>query len=149
MFRHVLVPLDVRFQSKKTLMAAVAIANGYEAELTLLCVIDAARDYFHAAFTIVTEAEVEQHEACVRGFLDDTSAIVEEYGGMCSTRVAYGSPAQKVIASIVPELDVDVIVTSTHDRGLLRDAGVPVLVVHEAQPKRRSTPRLSKPSRGE
>jgi nucleotide-binding universal stress UspA family protein len=148
MFRHVLVPLDVRSLSKTALMTAVGIANEYGAKLTLIYVIDQVRDFFHAAFTVVTEDEVEQHEERVRAMLTDTSAIVEEYGGTCSTYVAHGSPTQKVIASMVCALDVDVIVTTANDRSVLRDTGVPVLVVHEAKYKRRSPLRLSKSDRG-
>ncbi len=150
MFRHVLVALDGTSLSKATLMTAVAIVNEFQAKLTLLYVIDLAREYANAALTVIPDADVERHEARIQNFLSDASSLVYEYGGTCCTRVAHGTPVHKVINTVAAELNADVIAMSTHDRrgfaralwgsvteSVRKEAGVPVLIVHESGSKRR------------
>lgn len=135
-------------------MTAVAIVNEFQAKLTLLYVMDIARDYASAALTVISAADIERHEARIQTFLTDASAVVQEYGGLCSTHVAHGTPVHKVINSVAAELNVDLIAMSTHDRrrftrvlwgsisdNVLKEVGVPVLVVHESKSKRRPAAR--------
>ena len=144
MFRHVLVPLDGKFLFKTTLMSAAAIANEHDAKVTLLYVTDLAREFAACSLPVIAAPEIERHEARVRSFLADASAIVQEYGATCMTHIAQGAPVHKVINSLAGALNVDVIVMGTHGRrgftraiwgsvsdDVLRDAGVPVLLVHE------------------
>lgn len=157
MFRHVLVPLDGQFPSKTTLMTAAAIANEHDAKVTLLYVTDLAREFAACSLPVIAASEIERHEARVRNFLTDASAIVQEYGGTCMTHIAQGAPVHKVINSVAGALNVDVIVMGTRGRrgftraiwgsvsdDVLRSAGVPVLLVHESEFKRRSPSPVSK-----
>lgn len=62
-------------------MTAVAIVNEFQAKLTLLYVMDIARDYASAALTVISAADIERHEARIQTFLTDASAVVQEYAG--------------------------------------------------------------------
>jgi nucleotide-binding universal stress UspA family protein len=145
MFSHVLVPLDFRFVPKFTLMTAAVLANDQGAELTLLYVSDIARDFPSASVTSITDEVVKRHHDDLRRSFDNALAIIAEYGSTASTRVVSGLPVHKMIKRAAATLKADVIVMGTHGRrGLahavwgsvteqvLREADVPVLVIHES-----------------
>ena len=66
MFSHVLVPLDIRFVPKITLMTAAVLANEQGARLTLLYVSDIAVDFPAAAVTAITDEVVKRQYDDVR-----------------------------------------------------------------------------------
>jgi len=154
MFKHVLVPLDVRFSPQKTLMAAAALAREQNAQLTLLNVCDVGTTFANAAFTVVTDDEVTQYAQRVQAFLADASAIIAEYGGNASRLVVAGAPVHLVIKAVAAQIGADAIMMGTHGRRgfarfwhgsvterLLRDADVPVLAIRESPTM--SLPRIS------
>ena len=154
MFRHLLVPLEGTSVSKTTLMTAAALMNEFQAKLTLLYVMDLAREYANAALTVIPESDVARYEERIENFLCNATAIVREYGGTCRTHVSHGTPVHKVINTVAAELNVDIILMRRHDRrglsralwgsitdNVLREAGVPVLLVHESGSKRRASAR--------
>jgi nucleotide-binding universal stress UspA family protein len=146
MFSSVLVPIDVRFLPRLTLVTAATLASEQNARLTLLYVADTGRDFQSAAYTAVSSDDVDLYGARIRQFLGNAASIVEEYGGNAATLIARGSPVHRVIKAVAVSLGADVIVMGTHGRrglahalsgsvteDVLRDANIPVLVIHESR----------------
>jgi nucleotide-binding universal stress UspA family protein len=145
MFRHVLVPLDIRFVPKFALMTAAALANDQDAQLTLLHVSDIAIDFHIAADTAITDDFVKRGYDDLCRFLDNALAIIAEYGSTAAIRVINGFPVHTMINSAAEELEADLIVMGTHGRrglahalsgsvteNVVREAAVPVLAIHES-----------------
>ena len=152
MFSHVLVPLDLRFVPKVTLMTAAVLANDQGARLTLLHVSDFATDFPAVAVTAITDEVVKRQYDDIRRSFKNALASISEYGATASTKVVSGFPVHEMIKSAAAALKADVIVMGTHGRrGLgramcgsvteevLRVADVPVLAIHES-PTMKFTP---------
>ena len=148
MFQHILVPIDDTPASKSALMTAAALTDKFGGRITLLYVLDVAREYAAGALSVVPYSDLERRKADIQRLLNDASALVQEFGGVCSVQVAHGMPIHKVINTIATELDVDVIAMMNCHRsgigrilwgsvtdGVVREARVPVLVVHESKEK--------------
>lgn len=147
MFHKVLVPFDIRFIPKNALHAAAALAHA-GAELTLLYVADVAADFAHAAFTPISQEEVDSYGARVNQKIDNVLALLAEFGATASVYSVRKSPIHTAINEVAKAMMADVVVMGTHGRrGLsrlwngsvtecvIRDADVPVMVIRESSRK--------------
>ena len=126
-------------------MTAAALAN-QGAELTLLYVVDVARNFFSLdAFVEINDHDVQAYDALIRGAMGDAMAIVSEYGTSARTLVVRGRPIHTVIKRIATELKADIILMGTHGRrglshilwgsiteDVMREADVPVIAIRES-----------------
>ena len=145
MFRHVLVPLDLRFIPKVTLMTAAVLAKEQGAELTLLYVSDIASDLPAAGVTAISDDVLQRYQCDIRRSFANALAIIAEYGSTASASMVNGIPVHKMINRAAVTLQADVIVMGTHGRrglahafwgsvteDVLREADIPVLAIHES-----------------
>jgi nucleotide-binding universal stress UspA family protein len=147
MFKHILVPLEYPALSTIVLRTAASLAHEENAKITLLHVVDMTRDFYVASFAPIDERDLDRHYARIGSFLEYAATIAGEYGmnGATTTHVASGTPVDAVINATAATLGADVIVMRTHGRhglarawigsiteAVIRDAAVPVLVIHES-----------------
>lgn len=147
MFNHLLVPLDGSEMAEAALPIALAIAERFKSEITLLRVVHlphfggTSREFaelhvsmrrdMHQEATAYTEAK--QKELAIAGF-------------KVNSRVVEGDFVADIILDLADELAIDAIAMSTHGRGgirrwvfgsvadkVLQRADVPILLVR-AQP---------------
>ena len=133
----ILVPLDFTGCSEKALAYAIPFARQFDAELTLLHVVQPSMPA--ADMPILVEGEP------VEDAQKNLDAIQRKLSGLLrsTTVVRVGSPHHEII-EVTKELEVDLIILSTHGRtGLgrvllgstaekvVRHAGCPVLIVRQ------------------
>ena len=134
--RRILVPVDFSHCSKKALKYAIPFAEQFDAELTLLHLVQ--RHVESAEALVVPIESVEEIQK-------DLETLRATIGDAVPSRalVRMGDPAIGIIA-VAKELKIDLIILSTHGRtGLervllgstaekvVRHAGCPVLIVRE------------------
>jgi nucleotide-binding universal stress UspA family protein len=141
--RNILVPVDFSDCSKKALQYAVAFARQFNAALTLLYV--APTYYLNGEFAggiDLARLEKELREAGEQQLADWVVREVDEFV-TTKTVVRLGRPAE-AIADAARQLEVDLIILSTHGRSglkhvflgsvaenVVRHAPCPILVVRE------------------
>jgi len=144
MFKHILVPLDFRFHAPTTLVTAASLAADQGAMVTLLYVQDLGRDIPATPYMMISAEEIEEIQRGVTRFLNDAAAIISERGAPVMIRIVRGSPVDATIREVAASIGADLIVMGTHGRGglahawsgsvtedVIRNAGLPVLAVHE------------------
>lgn len=134
--RRILVPVDFSHCSKKALKYAIPFAEQFDAELTLLHLV---QRYVESAEALVVPVESAED------IQKDLETLRATIGDAVPSRalVRMGDPAVGIIA-VAKELKIDLIILSTHGRtGLervllgstaekvVRHAGCPVLIVRE------------------
>lgn len=137
--KKILVPVDFSKASKKALQYANSFAGQFGAELTLLHVIQPA--VTAPAFDTLPQELAETTEDAERSLADFRSTVDD--GILTKCLIRKGSPHMEII-DLAKELEVDLVVLSTHGRtGLshvllgstaekvVRRAGCPVLIVRE------------------
>lgn len=109
MFRHILVPTDLTDRTVKALDAAIDVAAGEEARVTLLHVIET-----------IAGAEFEEFssfyhklEKRARERLNDIMARSSKTRGSIDVAIVYGSRAEEVLRFARSEA-IDLIVLSSH-----------------------------------
>src|SRR5579862_3275222 len=103
MVSHILVPIAPPFLPKTALMMAAALSVEQSAHVTLLYVNDNPGLF---ARVIPLAAERKQ----LKKFLGDAAAIVSEYGLPPNTKIARGTPVQRVIKVVAKQIGADAIV---------------------------------------
>lgn len=144
MFRHVLVPFDVRFIPTLALRAAASLAYA-GAQLTLLYVADPSRDFPGPAFTRLADDSFECYEARLNQKMGNVVALLSEYEATAAAWIVQRRPIHAAINQVAREIMADAILMGTHGRrGLarllhgsvtervMREADVPVIVVRES-----------------
>jgi universal stress protein A len=136
--RRILVPIDFSDCSKKALDYAIPFTRQFGAELNLLHVVE--------PYPAVPEMAPYDAETIEEGRLE-LEALRKDLGnvGPCSTLVRKGAPPTE-ITSAARDLDVDLIIISTHGRKglsrmflgstaerIVRSAPCPVLIVRECE----------------
>jgi universal stress protein A len=140
--KKILVPIDFSDCSKKALQYAIPFARQFGAALTLLNVVQITYPTGELGPVAPPVAENEAHEASQTAL----DALVKREVGAglpTATEVRFGQPAEEIVLA-AGELDIDLIVISTHGRtGLkhillgsttehvVRRAPCPVLTVRE------------------
>lgn len=142
--KRILAPTDLTPGAKKAVEYAMALAEGFNAQLTLLHVYDAPNmdDYKQGPDDCSLADLIRQNaHANLNSFW---SEIKQEYP-RTDTQLRCGVPAEEIVAA-ARELDVDLIVISTHNynwlthliRGsdaeqVLRHAPCPIMVVRNEE----------------
>ena len=132
--RHVLCPVDFSEASRTSLRCAAALANRFDAGLTVLTVDDPllAQVAAHAGPSLVGETERELRHFC--------SDVIDRPSGRVSYTATVGKPAAEILRE-ARDRQADLIVMSSQGRSgarkmffgstterVLRDTTVPVLV---------------------
>ena len=126
-------------------MTAAALASE-GAQLTLLHVVDIARNFFSlGAFVEIAEEDIQAYDKRIVGAMGDAMSIISEYGATASMLIVRGRPIRTAIKQIAKSLDVDVILMGTHGRrglsrvlwgstteDVIREADVPVIAIRES-----------------
>lgn len=144
MFRHVLVPLDPQFQTRRALEIAGTLAAAEHARITLLYVADLSRMFRYATFTLIDQETIDRYRAQSEEFLRNAASVLAEFNVVAETRIARGTPVSTAINATATAIGADAIVMGTHGRKgfshawwgsvteeVLRDATVPVIVINE------------------
>lgn len=152
MLNHVLVPLDESHLAEKAIRYAESVINPSGGKITFLTVIDVpATPYMFSPGPYsapIIEGGMDDYENLIRNLTDHAKEYLQKAAQMVqnpdiktAVRVQSGTPAEAIL-EVATELDVDIVVMSTHGRsGLSRwvfgsvtqkvlNAGlVPVLVI--------------------
>jgi nucleotide-binding universal stress UspA family protein len=144
MFRRLLVPLDPQFHVRRVLDVASCFAADHHAQITLLYVADLSRAFRYTTFTQLDQATIDRYNERIEAFLRDAASAVAEFNVAAETMIARGMPVSAAINATAAAIGADAIVMGTHGRkglahawwgsvteDVLRDATVPVIVVHE------------------
>lgn len=142
MFKHILVPTDGSECSFQALEVAAQFASEQRARLTVFTVVDPARA---AAMTF---GEASMAAACLDALDAEGEALVRDAASRISVTwpaevaVLEGTPVQTIV-DYVRESGADLVIIGSHGRsglqrlllgsvaeGVIRSAGVPVLVAH-------------------
>lgn len=142
--KNILVPIDFSECSRKALRYAVPLALEHEAAIVLLYVVPP--PFASSEYGVTDYAELQENMSA-HAATELATLAREEIGNAISTRleVKTGTPAS-VILHTAKELDLDLIVISTHGRtglrhvllgsvveNVVRRAPCPVLVVREEE----------------
>ncbi len=139
MFHRILVPVDGSKGSRHALHAAAEIAKRFEAEVHLICVIEATTHYPPGVVMI----DADKGREWAQGVLDKACARLREEGILrCEPHQAEGHPAEAVL-EVARKYGADLIVMGTHGRRgfdrrvmgsvaeeVVRLSPVPVTTVH-------------------
>jgi nucleotide-binding universal stress UspA family protein len=147
--KQILVPIDFSDSSHKALRYAVPVAERFGAQLILLHVLETS--LVPAELGFVPSAVKRAGTATVEAALEQLAHRTEQAMGTHFTRqatVRSGTPWQEITAA-AKELDVDLIIVSTHGytgikhilmgstaERVVQHAPCPVLVVHEREHER-------------
>jgi nucleotide-binding universal stress UspA family protein len=144
-FKHLLVPLDGSALAEKALPSAMALANRFESELTLLRVIPppyVTTRVGGGAYgdLIVNLRRMAFDEA--QAYLRAQQGSLRQQGFKAHIHLLEGEAVAELILNVIESLDVDTVVMSTHGRSglsrwvfgsvadkVLRRANVPILLV--------------------
>jgi universal stress protein A len=134
--KRILVPVDFSSCSKKALEYAIPFAEQFCAELTLLHVLQSYTPMLEIAIVHLETVEDANQE------LEKLRQIIPETV-RSNSALRRGEPHQEIVG-VAKELDIDLIILSTHGRSgltqlviggtaerVVRHAGCPVLVVRE------------------
>jgi nucleotide-binding universal stress UspA family protein len=142
--KRLLVPVDFSDRSKKALSYALAFARQFDASLTLVHVVQINYAYGEMGAIDYTVLEKEMRQAAEMR-LAKLAAELSGHQIPTETLVRCGAPA-RVIAECAKELDIDMVVLTTHGytglkhvllgsvaENIVRHAPCPVLVVRERE----------------
>ena len=124
MMKRILVPLDGSDFAEQALSPAVALAIRHRAEIHLLSVVSSAPPVpAHFADETFLPDWVDQEETTLRGYVERTAAKVaaRSEGLRVEAHVSEGRVGE-IIREAVEELDIDLVVLTTHGRGLFERA---------------------------
>jgi len=142
--KRILAPTDLSQDGKKAVEYAVALAEHFDAQLTLLHVYQApgANDY---ARMLNDYSIADQFQENAQKALDSFWSEIRKESPKMDTQLRCGVPA-KEIASVAKEVDADLIVISTHNyhwfahlvhgsdaEQVLRHAPCPILIVRKEE----------------
>lgn len=122
--KRILVPLDGSDFAEQALSPAVALAVRLGAEIHLLSVVSAEPPIpFSFADEVLLAGWVDERVARRREYLERTTAGVSarSAGLRVETRVSVGKAAE-TIGKVAEELDVGLVILTTHGRGVIRRA---------------------------
>jgi nucleotide-binding universal stress UspA family protein len=120
--KRILVPTDFSDSARHALTYGVSFAREYEAELTLLHVVETLTVGYASDLFPVPMAEVFQEvSAYARAEIAKLAAEVREKGVTVHERVVQGKPSAEIIR-IASEETIDMIVLGTHGKGMLDKA---------------------------
>ena len=139
--RRILAPTDLTCDDRKAIDYAVAFASRFRAELVLLHVYEAEGGVDYSV-NLVDDTIVDENRERAEDALRELCADLSKSYPHCDMCFRSGKPSEQ-IADAARNLDVDLIVVSTHSRhwhpqllfgksvaeNLLRHAPCPVLVV--------------------
>lgn len=149
MFKKILIPLDGSALSEKALPAALEVSNKFGAELILLRVVERPQAYLHADgwvdLELINSIE-EQAKKAVARYLQEKEAELAIQGQIVTSMMWERQFPADAIIEAAEELDVELIVMSTHGHGgltrwvfgsvadkVLRKAHVPVLLIRATE----------------
>jgi nucleotide-binding universal stress UspA family protein len=113
--RRVLVPVDLHYHAAEAVQTGVELAVTYGADLTLLHVVDVARDPALAPLSLeVRERRLRQSEAVARLHLQTLRAGLDADIPPTTVHVLSGDPWDEVPAC-VERLEADLVVAPSHD----------------------------------
>ncbi len=148
MFEHILVPLDGSPRAERALPVAARIVRASGGSLLLVQVINPLMEYGGGLIPVPlpTERVIESELADAADYLKTIAASPRLSGIQTSTEVAFGTPAQHILA-VAASREVDLIVLCSHGRtGFMRwvlgsvaytlahESGVPTLILRESEP---------------
>lgn len=122
--KRILVPLDGSDFAEQALSPAVALAVRLGAEIRLLSVVSAEPPIpFSFADEVLLAGWVDERAARMREYLERTTAGVaaSSAGLRVETRVSVGKVTE-TIGKVAEELDVGLVILTTHGRGAFRRA---------------------------
>ena len=147
MFKSILVPLDGSSRAEEALPVAAHIARASGGSIHLLEVVSPIIDYGGFALApMTTGLVVESDTAAAEDYLKQVAASPAFEGIPTTTGVAFGLPAQYILAAATSG-EIDLIVLCSHGRTgftrwalgsvahtLAHESGVPTLVLRESKP---------------
>lgn len=129
---------------KLALRAAASLAHA-GAELTLLYIADVAGEFRDGAYSLISNDELELHDARVKQQIGNALAILSEYGATATAWTIQGRPVHESINQIAKAIKADSILMGTHGRRgisrlwhgsvterVVREADLPVIVIRES-----------------
>ena len=120
--KRILVPTDFSESARLALRYGVSFAREYQAELTLLHVVETVAVGYASDLFPVPMAEVFQEIAgYARSELDKLAREAREQGVTVVEKVVQGKPAAEIMR-VAREDTIDVIVLGTHGKGVLDHA---------------------------
>jgi nucleotide-binding universal stress UspA family protein len=144
MFGHILVPLDGSSLAESALPHAVALAQSFESEVTLVRVVERVTDATRNQAIDPLNWKMRTSEA--EAYLDEVGGPLRAVGVHIDRTLLEGKPAERII-EFVRGQDIDLIVLSSHGQGglsqwninstvqkVVMQAYVPTLIVRAYQP---------------
>lgn len=144
MFGHILVPLDGSSLAESALPHAVALAQSFESEVTLVQVVERVTDATRNQAIDPLNWKMRTSEA--EAYLDEAGSRLRAVGVHAGRTLLEGKPAERII-EFVRGQDIDLIVLSSHGQGglsqwninstvqkVVMQAYVPTLIVRAYQP---------------
>jgi nucleotide-binding universal stress UspA family protein len=149
MFQHILLPLDGSEIAEQALPPALKLAAQFDAEITLLRVIQPPYVATHISGSAYGEVinslrRIAYEEGM--GYLKEQQAALRDLGHKTHIHLVEGDDVAGIILNLIQTLEVDTVVMSTHGRGgisrwvygsvadkLLRVATVPILLIRAQQ----------------
>jgi nucleotide-binding universal stress UspA family protein len=149
MFQHILLPLDGSEIAEQALPPALKLAAQFDAEITLLRVIQPPYVATHISGSAYGEVinslrRIAYEEGM--GYLKEQQAALRDQGHKTHIHLVEGDDVAGIILNLIQTLEVDTVVMSTHGRGgisrwvygsvadkLLRVATVPILLIRAQQ----------------
>ena len=120
--KRILVPTDFSDSARHALSYGISFAREYEAELTLLHVVETLTVGYASDLFPVPMAEVFQEVSTyARTELGKLAAEVRDKGVRVNERVVQGKPSAEIIR-VATEETIDMIVLGTHGKGVLDKA---------------------------
>ena len=120
--RRMLVCLDLSAASETCLPYAIALAQTFGSEVTLMHVMQARKDHLGPQANDVLGWEISRQEA--RGYLGRIEAQVEKaLGRRVDVRIEQGRPAERIV-DVSRELDADLTVIASYGDGCVSPTGL-------------------------
>jgi nucleotide-binding universal stress UspA family protein len=144
MFSTILVPMDLSGLPSRTAALTSRFAAEQNATLHFLYVLDVARDFATAAFTVLDDELIESHEREIAKLLAQAVDDALRFGARAESHIIHGAPTWELILDEANAVGADLIVMRTHGRkglsravngsvteDVVRHGGMPVLVLRE------------------
>ncbi len=115
MFQHILVPLDGSERAEQVLPVAARLARTSGGLMTLFQVGDLSRDVLYQGIgaPYMTQDLIDDKLSAARNYLEQIRQRSDLQGVRVQTLVAWGNPAENIIAPAT-EIPIDLIVISSH-----------------------------------